>query len=174
MAFHHVALATRDPEANHRFYTEAMGFELAKVVAGKTPEGGWSKHLFYRTGDDELIAFWDLHDESLPADWSSAISTGLGLPGWVNHIAFQAQGLGDLEARKRRWLACGHDVTEVDHGWCRSIYTMDPNGVLVEFCTTTRALGEADRAEAERLLRDPHPPLESGAEVSFHRAPKRP
>src|SRR2546421_509771 len=32
MAFHHVALATRDLEATHRFYTEAMGFELVKAV----------------------------------------------------------------------------------------------------------------------------------------------
>src|SRR5215468_11723354 len=45
MGFHHVAIATRDLAATHRFYTEAMGFELAKVVAGKSPEGGWAKHV---------------------------------------------------------------------------------------------------------------------------------
>src|SRR2546423_1140011 len=30
VAYHHVALATRDLDATHRFYTEVMGFELAK------------------------------------------------------------------------------------------------------------------------------------------------
>ena len=52
LGFHHVAVATRDLESSHRFYTEAMGFELVKVVTGKTPEGGWSKHAFYETGGD--------------------------------------------------------------------------------------------------------------------------
>jgi len=46
---------------------------------------------------------------------------------------------------------------EVDHGWCLSIYATDPNGILVEFCTTTDP-DYADRAEAERLLADPAPP----------------
>ncbi|MFM2078795.1 MAG: hypothetical protein RJA49_2685, partial [Actinomycetota bacterium] len=31
MGFHHVALATHDPAATHRFYTEVMGFHLVKV-----------------------------------------------------------------------------------------------------------------------------------------------
>ena len=38
MAFHHVALATRDLDATHRFYTEAMGFELVKAVVAPTEE----------------------------------------------------------------------------------------------------------------------------------------
>ena len=66
MAFHHVAIATRDTEANHRFYTEATGFELAKVEVAKTPKGGWAKHLFYETGEGQMIAFWELHDDTLP------------------------------------------------------------------------------------------------------------
>ena len=38
MGFHHVALATHDTAATHRFYTEVMGFELVKVVACRDPE----------------------------------------------------------------------------------------------------------------------------------------
>ena len=172
MAFHHVAIATRDLEATHRFYTEAMGFELAKVVAGKSPEGGWAKHVFYRTPGGDLIAFWDLHDAGLRDDWSPAISTGLGLPLWANHIAFRAHDLDEIDSRKRRWLALGHDVMEIDHGWCVSIYTTDPSGTLVEWCTDTATLGAADRAEAERLLRDPNPPLESAPPGVLHKAPR--
>ena len=52
MAFHHLAIATRDLKATHEFYTGPMGFELVKVVAGETPEKGWAKHLFYDTGGD--------------------------------------------------------------------------------------------------------------------------
>ena len=132
MGFHHTAFATRDANATHDFYTKAMGFELVKIVAAPTPEGGWAKHLFYETGKDEYIAFCDLH------------------------------------ARRDRWLDYGIVVSEVDHGWCHSIYTVDPNGILVEFCTTTRALTAADREEAERLLANPAPPLQAVPEVVVH------
>jgi catechol 2,3-dioxygenase-like lactoylglutathione lyase family enzyme len=163
MGVHHLAFATRDPEATHRFYTAAMGFELVKVEVGKT-DHGWAKHLFYSTGParDQLIAFWDLHDDSLPADWSPAISTSQGLPIWVNHLAFSAEDLADLERRRERWRDAGHDVLEIDHDWCVSIYTQDPNGILVEFCTLTRDFEAADREEALRLLKDPHPPVSGG------------
>jgi catechol 2,3-dioxygenase-like lactoylglutathione lyase family enzyme len=171
MAFHHVAVATRDVEGNHRFYTEATGFELMKAVVAKSPEGGWAKHLFYETGGGQLIAFWDMHDDSLPKDYQTGIATGLGLPLWSNHIAFHASDLDDIKQRRDRWLAHGHDVAEIDHGWCISIYTTDPNGILVEFCTMTRALDENDKAEALRVLADPNPPLEAGADrVTFHKA----
>ena len=51
MAFHHVALATRDIDATHRFYTEVMGFTLVKAVVAPTPNGGWARHVFYDTSD---------------------------------------------------------------------------------------------------------------------------
>ena len=173
MGFHHVALATRDAAATHAFYTDATGFELAKVEVASTPSGGWAKHFFYDTGGDGLIAFWELHDERIGEDFEAAISTGLGLPEWVNHLSFAARGLEDLEARKQRWLAHGLDVMEIDHGWCASVYTLDPNGTLIEFCTTTRAFTDDDRAEAQRLLADPAPAVGKPPDGVLHRAAKR-
>ena len=171
MAFHHIAVATRDTEANHRFYTDATGFELVKVEIGKTPEGGWAKHLFYETGGGELIAFWELHDDTIPTPVKSALSTDLGLPAWVNHIAFHAADRSEIEKHKQRWLDHGHDVLEIDHDWCWSVYTLDPNGILVEFCTMMRALDANDRNEALRLLRDPAPPLPTGGKTPvLHKA----
>ena len=66
MSFHHVAIATRDVKATHAFYTGPMGFSLAKVEVAPSGERGWAKHLFYDTGNGEMIAFWDLHDPELP------------------------------------------------------------------------------------------------------------
>ena len=136
MGVHHLAFAATDMEATHRFYTEAMGFELVKVEVGKIG-GGWAKHVFYSTGSarDQLIAFWDLHDET----------------------AFSAEDVDDLARHRDRWLAKGHDVLEIDHDWCISIYTQDPNGTVVEFCTLTRDFTQQDREEAEQLLADPTP-----------------
>jgi catechol 2,3-dioxygenase-like lactoylglutathione lyase family enzyme len=171
MAFHHLALVTRDARANHAFYTRAMGFELVKTVVARTPEGGWAKHLFYETGAGELMAFWDLHDEKIVPPERVGMSTALGLPEWVNHVAFGARDTEDLDRRRERLLACGYDVLEIDHGWCRSIYTRDPNGNLVEFCTTTRAFTAEDRAEALEALRSAEPRLEPpGPEPKLHRS----
>jgi catechol 2,3-dioxygenase-like lactoylglutathione lyase family enzyme len=170
MGFHHVAISTRDLAATDRFYREAMGFALAKVVTGKTPEGGWSKHVFYDTGGGGLLAVWELHDPSLPADWSPAISSGLGLPIWANHLAFEARDRAGLEAARRRWLAFGSDVAEIDHGFCLSLYTRDPNGILVEWCLSTRELDARDREEAARRLCDPSPELDPTPATRVHRA----
>jgi catechol 2,3-dioxygenase-like lactoylglutathione lyase family enzyme len=170
MGFHHTAVATRDLAATHRFYTEVMGFQLVKMVVAPTEGGGWAKHAFYEISPDAYIAFWDLHDESIPNSWSPALSTGMGLPIWVNHIAFRAKDLAELDAYRQRWLHNGLDVAEVDHGFCRSIYAVDPNGILIEFCTTTQGLTRADRDEAMRLLEDPHPALQAPPPVTMHRA----
>jgi catechol 2,3-dioxygenase-like lactoylglutathione lyase family enzyme len=171
MGFHHVALATNDLVATHRFYTEVMGFRLVKTVVGETPKGGWAKHVFYDTGDGTCIAFWELHDDTI-APFNSSISEALGLPAWVNHVAFSASDLDDLESRKQHLLGCGEVVVEVDHGFCRSIYVTDPNRVLVEFCTTTSPLDEADATEAARLLADPAPPVEAAPAAIVHGLPE--
>jgi catechol 2,3-dioxygenase-like lactoylglutathione lyase family enzyme len=170
MGFHHLAIATRDLAATHEFYTRAMGFALVKVVVAECGEDGFAKHVFYDTGDGRLMAFWDMHDDSLPSDWSPAIATGLGLPLWTNHIAFEAADRDDLAARKTRWLEHGVDVLEIDHEWCHSVYVTDPNGVLVEFCVTTREFTAADFEEAERLLADPSPEVPPPPKTMVHRA----
>jgi hypothetical protein len=47
-------------------------------------------------------------------------------------------------------------IMQIDHGWCTSIYTLDPNGIMVEFCVTTDAEEfEQTEEEALALLRLP-------------------
>jgi catechol 2,3-dioxygenase-like lactoylglutathione lyase family enzyme len=168
MAFHHVALATRDIDATHRFYTDVMGFALVKAVVAPTPNGGWARHVFYDTGD-AMIAFWDLHDPKM-VDFDPAISTGLGLDAWVNHLAFAARDLDDIEDRKQRWLDAGYDVVEIDHGFCVSVYANDPNGILVEWCTDTKPYTEADRVAAQAAIDTAEPALAEPPEPKFYKA----
>ena len=170
MGYHHVAITTRDVKASHEFYTGAMGFELVKVQVGPSGERGFAKHLFYDTGEGQMFAIWDFHDPDLAPDFPTDISTGLGLPVWANHIAFYARDLADVERRRERWLAHGVDCMEIDHGWCTSIYAKDPNGILVEFCTSTRELNAADREEALRRLADPAPERDENPTPKYYRA----
>jgi catechol 2,3-dioxygenase-like lactoylglutathione lyase family enzyme len=170
MGFHHVAFAARDLRATHRFYTEACGFELVKAVVAPTDgPGGWAKHVFYDTGGNGLIAFWELHDARMTGK-DTAISTGLGFEPWVNHVAFAAASVEDLEARRDRWLAHGHDAIQIDHGFCESTYAMDPNGILVEFCVDTKPYTEADKERAVAVLLADAPELEAPPVPSFFRA----
>jgi len=171
MGFHHVAFASRDSQATHRFYTESMGFELVKTNVARTPAGGWAKHLFYDTGGGSLIAFWEIHDDAqVKPDWSSDISRGCGLPPWVNHLAFEAHSEEQFQGALARWLTHGHDVAEVDHGFCKSLYTSDPNGITVEWCITTAPFTEDDKKRAVEDLANPRPELAPEAEVRVHHA----
>jgi len=61
-------------------------------------------------------------------------------------------------------------VFEIDHGFCVSIYAMDPNSTLVEWCADARALNDEDWAEAARLLVDPAPPMSTTPTAIFHEA----
>ena len=82
--------------------------------------------------------------------------------------------LADLESRKQRWLENGYDVMEIDHHWCHSIYTQDPNGTLVEFCTTTAQFGDSDRRRARELLLEKSPALVPPKSQKFHKASREP
>lgn len=169
MPFNHVALATRDLDASHRFYTEVMGFRLAKVVVAPTPDDtGWARHVFYDCGDGEYIAFWDLHDATID-NYSTDLSKSLGLPGWVNHLAWDGVDEDTYQSHLQRWREQGHTVAEVDHGFCKSIYTTDPNGIMVEFCLMTKVLGADDEAQARVLLQAETPDLEQAPPVVIHK-----
>jgi catechol 2,3-dioxygenase-like lactoylglutathione lyase family enzyme len=162
----------KDIEATHRFYTEAMGFQLAKVeVVPK--KGGVARHVFYKTGPerDQLIAFWDLSQIPDAGELKTDISRDLGYEPGTNHLAFTADDLEDLKCKRERWLEFGHDVLEIDHGWVHSIYTQDPDGIAVEFAVLTRDLGREDAEEALELLRAESPERSAPPkQISRHKA----
>ena len=180
MGFHHVALACRDTEATHRFYTEVMGFQLVKVNVAPNPgeHGGWSKHFFYSTGmadgtasaDNGMIAFWEIHDTEIGDQFPVDINASAGLPWWVNHIAFDAPTREDLDRHCTRWREHGHTVIEIDHDFCRSIYIRDPNNNMVEFCHTQRDFTAEERDGAIARLANQTPDFDRHeANVTMHK-----
>jgi catechol 2,3-dioxygenase-like lactoylglutathione lyase family enzyme len=150
MAYHHLALAAKDMKATHAFYEGIMGFELVKVEVAPIMGGGWGKHFFYRMdGDDSrFIAFWELHETEGSDEYVYDINAAAKLPPGTNHYSFSVDTKEELESWKQKWLDAGLDVFEIDHNWCHSIYTKDPNDNSVEFCLTSGSFTEADRQRA--------------------------
>lgn len=158
MGYHHLALACRDIQAIHEFYEGTMGFDLVKVEIGPVSEGGWAKHFFYRMEDDStFIAFWEMHDVPGMENMETNLSKAAGLPDQINHISFDVKDMNELQSRKQNWLDAGLDIIEINHNWCHSIYTKDPNDNLVEFCVTTGRFDEQDRQDALKALKSTAP-----------------
>ncbi|MEJ6595396.1 VOC family protein [Parasphingorhabdus sp.] len=164
MSYHHLALAAKDMKAIHAFYEGVMGFELVKVEIAPVMGGGWGKHFFYRMdGDDgRFIAFWQLMDTPGEDGYSFDLNEAAGTPQGTNHYSFSVETAAQLIACREKWNAAGLDVLEIDHNWCHSVYTRDPNGNMIEFCLTTGSFTDADRKRALAALDEtemhPSPP----------------
>jgi glyoxylase I family protein len=153
---HHIAYTTRDVEATYEFYAKGLGLPLIHAENHRH-EGGFFRHFFFGIGSGEALAFFEVNGVGEETDFKTDISTGLGLPPWANHIAFRLDTLDELRATTQRMHDNGiADILEIDHGWCTSIYALDPNGIMVEFCVTTHPEDFSQtEEEALRLLRLP-------------------
>jgi len=164
MSYHHLALGAANIKATHAFYEDIMGFELVKVEVAPLMGGGWGKHFFYRIGGDDskFIAFWELNDTPDPSAHEYNLNKAGNLPDGTNHFSFKVETLDELNAARDRWNAAGLDVLEIDHNWCHSVYTRDPDGNMVEYCVTTGTFTSDDRAQALAMLTEtefkPSPP----------------
>lgn len=133
---HHVAYACKDIEATHKFYSEALDLKLIHTELTRFA-GGWFRHIFYDLGNGNALAFFDLHGCGEKQPVKTAVSTDLGLPLWTNHVALRVDST-EQERLKKKCKDAGYVIAaDHDHGWCRSVYIIDPNGILVELCTDT-------------------------------------
>lgn len=137
-AIHHVAYACRDCEETRRYYEDLLGFPLVHTEVNGLPEGdGYFRHIFFDTGDGSALAFFEVHGVGEKPGWTTRVSTGSGLPVWVNHFAFSATKERQDAVREKMTAAGIAPLMEVDHGWCHSLYYLDPNGIMIEFCRDT-------------------------------------
>jgi catechol 2,3-dioxygenase-like lactoylglutathione lyase family enzyme len=153
---HHVAYATRDPEATYEFYANKLGMKLLRTENHRQGDG-YFRHFFFDMGGGECLAFFVVSNVGEEPGFRTAIAVGNGLPIWVNHLAFALDTLEELELMKKRLRNRGvEEMTQLDHGWATSLYLVDPNGIMVEFCVTTDAEHFLQtEQEALRLLRLP-------------------
>jgi len=56
-SLHHVAFATRDPEATYEFYSGKLGMPLVHSE-NHIQDGGWFRHFFFDIGGGDHLAFF--------------------------------------------------------------------------------------------------------------------
>ena len=150
--FSHIGLSTLDLDKTRAFYEDILGFKAVVADTLNIREGGKLRHIFFDVGRDQLIAFMEANDmPGVPKSYDAGINRGLGVPGAFYHFAFEAGSEAGLAAKRDQLRAKGLDVTDiVDHGWAKSIYFKDPNGLSLEYCCLVRDLTQDDALMQER------------------------
>ena len=152
---HHTAYVTKDQEATRAFYEDILGFPLLATWSEADELFGALRvycHTFFGLADGSALAFFQFANQEDQELFDPEL-----LPSPFRHIALKvdAEGQAELERRLQaaNWKPEGTYVLE--HGYCRSLYTEDPNGMLLEF---TVDVPEADDI-AEIRRRDAHATL---------------
>ena len=151
--FSHIGLSTLDLDKTRAFYEDVLGFKPVVSDTLRIQEGGHLRHVFFDVGRDQLLAFMEANDmPGVPASYDAGINRGLGVPAAFYHFAFEAGSEAGLAAKRDQLRAKGLDVTDiVDHGWAKSIYFSDPNGLSLEYCCMVRNLTADDATMQERF-----------------------
>ena len=153
---HHTAYCTKDQAATRAFYEDVLGFPLLATWSECDELFGAERvycHTFFGLADGSALAFFQFAD---PAD--QALFDPALLPSPFRHIALKVDAQGQAEIERRLADAAWNPETTfvLEHGYCRSLYTTDPNGMVLEF--TVDAPG-ADAITAERVA-DAHATLD--------------
>jgi len=140
-------------DATVRFYQGVLGARLVATIG--TPQ---FRHYFFEFGPQNTVAFFEYADTELE---TFAKPAGIPDPRAVqfDHLSFNLadeDALLDLRVRLKQ-AHCG--VTDVvDHGFIRSIYFTDPNGIALEAsCWVLDATGRSTDFGDKRLFSDPDP-----------------
>src|ERR1044072_3842087 len=150
LGLHHNAYRCRDAAETRQFYEGVLGLPLVHVVKeSKVPSTGENTpfvHLFFELKDKSCIAFFDLGDNVKPLPSPNT-------PAWVTHFAMKVPSVKDVETMKAKLEANGVSVVGVaDHGFVKSIYFFDPNGIRLELPAETATQDEL--AQSARTAHD--------------------
>ncbi len=166
----HLALVCKDMARTVDFYTGVLGMPL--VAALDLPDGA-GQHFFFDVGGGDLLAFfWFADDrEAVPGiaspspDYFNSLADLVTANGSMNHVAFDvpAERIDEYRARLlgkgiAASVIVNHDPAAPnqmapepsDTTLLRSLYFFDPDGILLEFASWTRALPEVAFPEPAR------------------------
>jgi catechol 2,3-dioxygenase-like lactoylglutathione lyase family enzyme len=123
----HLALVTSDMDATVRFYHGVLGARLVAHLGNES-----FRHYFFEIGPGSTVAFFEYRGLEL-----AGFAKPAGVPdpraAQFDHVSFNLADEEALLSLQRRLKAHGCEVTDVvDHGFVRSIYFTDNNGIALE------------------------------------------
>lgn len=147
----HLALVTPDMDATVRFYHGVLGMRLVA-----TTMAGPMRHYFFEIGDGNTVAFFEVEGAQTFAKPAGAPADR---PIQLDHLSFALPDEHALAMLQARLRAAGTEVTEiVDHGFLRSVYFTDPNGIALEASWwVTDATGRPADPDDTATFGDPDP-----------------
>jgi catechol 2,3-dioxygenase-like lactoylglutathione lyase family enzyme len=130
---HHTAYVSKDLEATRRFYEDVIGLPLVATWCESDELFGAERtycHCFFGLGDGGALAFFQFAD---PGDQDLFGPKMPDTP--FHHIALNvdAQTQKGIEQRIKAAGITEPQTYVLEHGYCRSVYVTDPNGMIVEF-----------------------------------------
>ncbi len=145
---HHTAYVTKDLEKTRHFYEDVLGIPLVATWCETDFLFGADRtycHCFFGLGDGSALAFFQFASEEDQTLFDPPLT-----PSPFRHIALQVdpQTQKEMEARIKAAGIVEPDTFVLEHGYCRSLYINDPNGMILEF--TVDAPG-AEEINADRL-----------------------
>ena len=130
---HHTAYVTKDQEATRAFYEDILGFPLIATWSEADELFGAERvycHTFFGLADGSALAFFQFAKKEDQELFDPEL-----LPSPFRHIALKVDADAQAELQRRLEAAAwAPEATFVlEHGYCRSLYTTDPNGMVLEF-----------------------------------------
>ena len=150
---HHAAYRCRDAKQTRWFYEEVLGLPLAAALVFDRVSGMEEKreymHLFFQLGDGNFIAFFDEPDTATEDSFKRKDSFDV-------HLALEAESYEDMLAWQEHIRQSGKScLGPLDHGFVKSVYMYDPNGLQVEITCKTPdyvAILAEDAAQVEEQM----------------------
>jgi len=149
---HHHAFVTTDQEATRRFYEDIVGLplvatwtEVEHLMGGEEQE---FCHTFYGLGDGGALAFFQFANRQFAEQFAPPPT-----PSLFRHVALLVTA-EQQDAIRNRAEASGVETMVADHGYCRSLYLRDPNGLLLEFTVDHPEVEKIDTIRRENARRD--------------------
>jgi glyoxylase I family protein len=126
---HHNAYVCADQERTRLFYEDILGLPLLATWIEQEDFGGQRlvySHIFFGLGDGSALAFFNFKD---PEQQSAFAAKPQAL---FVHIALKTSRETQQEI-KLRCAAAGVPTQTLEHGYCTSLYVVDPDGLTLEF-----------------------------------------
>ncbi|QXQ05081.1 VOC family protein [Sphingosinicellaceae bacterium] len=144
---HHTAYVSKDLEATRAFYEDVIGLPLIATYTEKDELFGRERiycHCFFELSDGSALAFFQFADPADQAEFGPDLPESPFI-----HVALlvDAATQADIEARIAAAGIVEPDTYILEHGYCRSVYVKDPNGMILEF---TQDAADSAQGDAER------------------------